>query len=67
MPYLIQNYVSNHYVWHIDFSKTKLVRIGGELDMPFSWANVNVGYETLNDFIYWNADGLPPAIRDTAA
>ena len=59
VPYLIQNFVSNHYVWHNNFSKTKRVRVGGELDMPFSWTNVNVGYETLNDFIYWNADGLP--------
>ena len=58
-PYLLQNYVSNHYVWHNDFSKTKRVRVGGELDIPFSWTNVNVGYETLNDFIYWNAAGLP--------
>ena len=59
VPYLIQNFVSNHYVWHNDFSKTKRVRVGGELDIPFSWTNVNVGYETLNDYIYWNAEGLP--------
>ena len=59
VPYLLQDYVSNHYVWHNDFSKTKRVRVGGELDIPFSWTNVNVGYETLNDFIYWDTDGLP--------
>ena len=59
VPYLIQNFVSNHYVWHNDFSKTKRVRVGGELDMPFSWTNVNVGYETLTDFIYWDENGLP--------
>ena len=59
VPYLIQNYVSNHYIWHNDFSKTKRVRVGGELDIPFSWTNVNVGYETLTDYIYWNADGVP--------
>ena len=59
VPYLIQNFVSNHFVWENDFSKTKRVRVGGELDIPFSWTNVNVGYETLNDYIYWNADGLP--------
>ena len=58
-PYLLQHYVSNHYAWDNDFAKTKRVRIGGELDIPFTWTNVNVGYETLNDFIYWDADGLP--------
>lgn len=59
VPYLLQHYVSNHYVWDNSFSKTKRVRVGGELDIPFSWTNVNVGYETLTDYIYWDADGLP--------
>lgn len=59
VPYLLQNYISNHYAWHNSFSKTKRVRIGGELDIPFTWTNANVGYETLNDYIYWNEDGLP--------
>lgn len=58
-PYLIQHFVSNHYAWDNTFSKTKRVRVGGELDIPFSWTRVNVGYETLTDFIYWDADGLP--------
>ncbi len=59
VPYLLQNFVSNHFIWHNDFSKTTRVRVGGELDIPFTWTNVNVGYETLNDYIYWDADGLP--------
>ncbi len=59
VPYLLKNFVSNHFVWENDFSKTKRVRVGGELDIPFSWTNVNVGYETLTDYIYWDADGLP--------
>ena len=59
VPYLMQHFVSNHYAWDNDFSKTKRVRVGGELDIPFSWTNVGVGYETLNDYIYWDSDGLP--------
>ncbi len=59
VPYLLKHYVSNHYAWENDFSKTKRVRVGGELDIPHSWTNINVGYETLNDYIYWDADGLP--------
>ena len=59
VPYLLKHFVSNHYVWENDFNKTKRVRVGGELDIPFSWTNVNVGYETLNDYIYWDTDGLP--------
>ena len=59
VPYLLKNFISNHYAWDNSFSKTKRVRVGGELDIPFTWTNVNVGYETLTDYIYWNADGLP--------
>ena len=59
VPYLLNHFVSNHFVWENNFSKTKRVRVGGELDIPFSWTNVNVGYETLTDYIYWNMDGLP--------
>ena len=59
VPYLLQHFISNHFAWDNSFNKTKRVRVGGELDMPFSWTNVNVGYETLNDYIYWDADGLP--------
>ena len=59
VPYLLKNFVSNHFAWENDFSKTKRVRVGGELDIPFSWTNVNVGYEPLTDYIYWDSDGLP--------
>ena len=59
VPYLLKHFISNHFVWENSFSKTKRVRVGGELDIPFSWTNVNVGYETLTDYIYWNSDGLP--------
>ena len=59
VPYLLNHFVSNHFVWENNFSKTKRVRLGGELDIPFSWTNVNVGYETLTDYIYWDMDGLP--------
>ena len=58
-PYLIQHFISNHFAWDNSFSKTKRIRVGGELDIPFSWTRVNVGYETLTDYIYWNTDGLP--------
>ena len=59
VPYLLQRFISNHFAWDNSFAKTKRVRVGGELDIPFTWTNVNVGYETLTDYIYWNTYGLP--------
>jgi len=59
VPYLFKHFVSNHFIWENDFSKTKRVRVGGQLDIPFSWTHVNVGYETLTDYIYFGDDGRP--------
>ena len=59
VPYLLKYFVSNHFAWDNSFSKTKRVRVGGELNIPHTWTNVNVGYETLTDYIYWDAEGLP--------
>ncbi len=52
-------YVSNHFIWDNDFSKTKRMRVGGELDLPFSGTNINAGYETVKNFTYFNNDNLP--------
>ncbi len=56
---MMRQYVSNHYIWNNDFDKTKRFRVGGELDLPFSGTNINVGYESLTDYVYFNNDNLP--------
>ena len=58
-PYLLQNFVSNHCIWQNDFGKTQRFRVGGELNIPQTWTNINVGYETLKNYIYFGDDGLP--------
>ena len=59
--YLLNNFVSNHYAWHNSFDKQQRFRVGGELTLPlpYAWTRVNVGYETLNKYIYWGIDGTP--------
>jgi len=59
VPYLYNNFISNHYAWSNDFSKVQRVRLGGELNIPFTWTNINVGYETLNDYVYMGSEGVP--------
>ena len=70
-PYLLQNFVSNHYIWQNDFGKTQRLRLGGELNIPHTWTNINVGYETLKNYIYFGNAGLPvqhsPAIHVLSA
>ena len=56
---LLEKFMSNHYVWNNNFSNTQRFRVGGELDVPLTGTNVNVGYETLKNFVYFNTDAVP--------
>lgn len=58
-PYLLKKFISNHYAWGNDFSKEQRLRLGGELSLPWVYTKVNVGYETLNNYIYFNSSALP--------
>lgn len=58
-PYLLNNFVSNHYIWQNDFGKTQRFRVGGELNIPQTWTNINVGYETIKNYVYFGDEGLP--------
>ena len=59
VPYLLNHFVSNHFIWENDFGMTQRMRVGGEVNFPLSWTRVNVAYETLKNHIYFGADGLP--------
>lgn len=58
-PYLLRNFISNHFAWNNDFSKVTRFRVGGELAIPFTGTTVNVGYETLKNFVYFGDDAMP--------
>lgn len=57
-PYLMNNYLSNHFIWQNDFGKIRRFRAGGELNIPHTKTNVNVGFETLQNYIYFNSEGF---------
>lgn len=56
---MLYQFASNHFIWDNDFSCEKQFGVGGELDLPFSGTNINVGYKTIKDYIYLNNDNLP--------
>lgn len=58
-PYLMNNFVSNHFIWHNDFGKTRRLKFGGEINLPFSGTNLNVGVENIQNQIYFNEECLP--------
>lgn len=59
VPYLLQNYISNHFIWSNDFGKTRSFRVGGELTIPWSKTIVRAGVENVQNYVYFNAESLP--------
>lgn len=58
-PYLMNNYVSNHFIWHNDFGKTRVARFGGAIEIPRTRTKLDIGVENVQNQIYFNADCLP--------
>jgi len=58
-PYLMNNYVSNHFIWKNDFGKTRSARFGGIIDIPRTQTRLEAGLENVQNHIYFNADCLP--------
>lgn len=59
VPYFMKRFKSNHYVWNNDFGKMRRFRAGGKLYVPHTSTNINVGYETLQNYVYFNEAGVP--------
>lgn len=63
-PYLINNYISNNFIWKNDFGKERRLRLGGTLNIPWTDTSLDIGTETLQNFIYFNEQGLPAQYSD---
>lgn len=58
-PYLMNNYVSNYFIWKNDFGKIRTLRFGGKIAIPHTGTFVNVGMENVQNRIYFNEAGMP--------
>lgn len=58
-PYLMNHYTSNHFIWENDFGKTRRLRFGGILDLPFSGTKLNIGVENVQNQIFFNENCMP--------
>lgn len=59
VPYLMNHYVSNHFIWNNDFGKTRTLRFGGILNIPHTNTRLNIGVENTQNLVYFNGDCLP--------
>ena len=59
--YFVQHYMSNHYCWSNDFQKIYRFYVGGQLAYPMKYIqpSVDVGFENITRFIYFDENGLP--------
>lgn len=58
-PYLLQNYISNHFAWSNDFGKTRTYKVGGELLVPWTRTTLGIGVENIQNLVYFNENSLP--------
>lgn len=58
-PYLMNNYVSNYFIWKNDFGKTRRFRVGGDVTFPRTDTYLNVGVENVQNAIYFGPDSRP--------
>ncbi|MCH5240448.1 MAG: putative porin [Muribaculaceae bacterium] len=58
-PYLLQKYISNHFIWSNDFGKTRRYKVGGNLHIPWTKTTFSVGLENLQNYVYFNSASLP--------
>ncbi|MDE5870278.1 MAG: putative porin, partial [Muribaculaceae bacterium] len=57
--YLLQHYVSNHFIWDNDFGKTRAFRVGGHLHIPWTKTDIRAAVENVQNYVFFNSSSLP--------
>jgi len=57
--YLFENYVSNHFIWKNEFSKTRRYRLGGSVNIPQTGTYLMAGIENVQNHIYFDGQCMP--------
>ncbi len=58
-PWLMKRYVSNHFAWNNDFSRTRSFRAGGTVAYPRSGTRLSAGIENVSGLLYFDSSSLP--------
>jgi hypothetical protein len=57
-PWLMKHFMSNHFMWNNSFGKTRSLRLGGEIAIPWTRTKLNVAVENLQNQLYFDANAL---------
>lgn len=58
-PWLMQQYWSNHFMWNNSFEKTRSLRIGGEISVPWTRTTLSAAVENVQNQLYFDENALP--------
>lgn len=58
-PYLLENYISNHFAWRNSFGKERTLRFGGAVDFPRSGSHIEVEAGNVQNRIYFSDAFVP--------
>lgn len=57
--YFLNNYLSNHFIWHNDFGKQRTLRFGGAIDYSRTDTHLEIQAANVQNQIYFNQAYLP--------
>lgn len=57
--YLLSHYISNHFAWNQNLSKTILYDVGGKLMIPWTKTEISADFRNLKNYVYFNSEGIP--------
>lgn len=58
-PFLMKNYISNHFIWYNDFGKERTVNLGGSIDLGRTGTHLSLGVTNVQNHIYFDDKGMP--------
>ncbi len=58
-PYLLNNFISNHFMWKNDFGKTRDVRFGGDIYVGRSGTIIGAEVCNIQNHLYFSSDYVP--------
>ena len=58
-PWLMQQFWSNHFMWENSFSKTRSLRLGGSISVPWTNTHLSFAMENVQNQIYFDQNALP--------
>lgn len=57
--YMMNRYLGNHFIWNNDFGKIRKFRVGGRLVIPWTNTEIRVGFENVQNMVYFGSDSRP--------